>query len=116
MVDEEKLSIAEKEKRADFDTIRYIHAKEAERIIKQEYRDAEGHSFFILEDMMLRNHFGDVIGQVAASHHWNIEKVALVKYGEGSVEELVKIFDIVKKLANKVIKGELGNDEESTYR
>ena len=29
----------------------------------------------------------------------NIEKVALVKYGEGSVEELVKIFDIVKKIS-----------------
>ncbi len=27
-----------------------------------------------------------------------IEKVELVKYGEGSVEELVKIFDIVKKI------------------
>ena len=27
-----------------------------------------------------------------------IEKVSLVKYGEGSVEELVKIFDIVKKI------------------
>jgi cell division transport system permease protein len=28
----------------------------------------------------------------------SIEKVNLVKYGEGSVEELVKIFDIVKKI------------------
>ena len=94
LVDEEKLSIAEKEKRADFDTIRYIHAKEAERIIKQEYRDAEGHSFFILEDMMLRNHFGDVIGQVAASHHWNIEKVALLPTQQNVVGGLPRMWRV----------------------
>lgn len=78
LADDDKFSSEEKEKRADFDTIRYIHAKEAERIIKQEYTDAEGHSFYILDDMVLRNHFGDMIGQVAASHHWNIERVAML--------------------------------------
>jgi cell division transport system permease protein len=33
-----------------------------------------------------------------ASEIEQIEKVSLVKYGEGSVEELVKIFDLVKKI------------------
>ena len=33
-----------------------------------------------------------------ASEIEKLEKVELVKYGEGSVEELVKIFDIVKKI------------------
>lgn len=33
-----------------------------------------------------------------ASEIEELEKVELVKYGEGSVEELVKIFDIVKKI------------------
>ncbi|NLC48731.1 MAG: ABC transporter permease [Tenericutes bacterium] len=32
-----------------------------------------------------------------------IEKVELVKYGEGSVEELIKIFDIVKKVTYVVV-------------
>ena len=34
-----------------------------------------------------------------ASEIEKLEKVELVKYGEGSVEELVKIFDIVKKIS-----------------
>ncbi len=33
-----------------------------------------------------------------ASEIQSIEKISLVKYGEGSVEELVKIFDLVKKI------------------
>ena len=37
------------------------------------------------------------IGEVA-SEIKKLEKVDLVKYGEGSVEELVKIFDMVKKV------------------
>ena len=42
------------------------------------------------------------IGETA-SEIKKIEKVALVKYGEGSVEELVKIFDIVKKVSYGVV-------------
>ena len=40
----------------------------------------------------------DGIGETAKKIE-NIEKVNLVKYGEGSVEELVKIFDMVKKVS-----------------
>ncbi len=40
----------------------------------------------------------ELIGDTAKKIR-NIEKVSLVKYGEGSVEELVKIFDIVKKIS-----------------
>ena len=40
----------------------------------------------------------DSIGETADKIE-NIDKVSLVKYGEGSVEELVKIFDIVKKIS-----------------
>lgn len=78
LAEDKKLSSEEKERRADFDTIRYIHAKEAEHIITQEYVNTEGESFYILEDIVLRNHFGNTIGTIAASHHWDIEKVALL--------------------------------------
>ncbi len=40
------------------------------------------------------NDIGKTAGEIE-----KIEKVSLVKYGEGSVEELVKIFDIVKKIS-----------------
>ncbi len=39
-----------------------------------------------------------IIGKTADEIE-KIDKVVLVKYGEGSVEELVKIFDIVKKIS-----------------
>lgn len=71
----ESMSDEEKLKEADFATIRYIHAQEAEKIIQREYQDAKGKVFYILDDSELRNHYGDIIGKIAASHHWNIEEV-----------------------------------------
>ncbi len=48
-------------------------------------------SFLIkVEDI---NRIGDTANEIQT-----IEKITLVKYGEGSVEELVKIFDLVKKI------------------
>ena len=44
------------------------------------------------------NKIGDTANDIK-----KIEKVALVKYGEGSVEELVKIFNIVKKISYIVV-------------
>lgn len=44
----------------------------------------------------------DKIGDTASKIK-TIESVVLVKYGEGSVEELVKIFDIVKKITFGVV-------------
>lgn len=76
LTNRDDMSDEEKEKEADFATIRYIHAQEAEKIIQREYKNAEGKAFYILEDSELRNHFGDIIGKIAASHHWSIEEVA----------------------------------------
>ena len=44
----------------------------------------------------------DLIGNTA-NEIKKLEKVAVVKYGEGMVEELVKIFDIVKKVTYIVV-------------
>lgn len=44
------------------------------------------------------NKIGDTANDIK-----KIEKVALVKYGEGSVEELVKIFNIVKKISYIIV-------------
>ena len=44
------------------------------------------------------NFIGDTANRIKS-----IEKVDVVKYGEGAVEELVKIFDIVKKITYIVV-------------
>ncbi|MEM6544201.1 MAG: ATP-binding protein [Pseudomonadota bacterium] len=60
-----------------FETLRALHAKRAEKILEMSFRhpslDTKLH---VLEDPVLRAHLGSVIGQVAASHHWDLAKVA----------------------------------------
>lgn len=66
---------AEFEKECDFAAIRAIHAKEAEKILFQLFTKDNGSTFYIIDNDSYRNHFGSLIGKIAASHHWDIDKV-----------------------------------------
>lgn len=66
---------AEFEKECDFAAIRAIHAKEAEKILFQLFTKDNGTTFYIIDNDSYRNHFGSLIGKIAASHHWDIDKV-----------------------------------------
>ena len=70
IVDEEQ-----KKTSCDFKTIRLLHAKMAEKIFEQVFSKDDGTSFYIIEEKSLRIHLGELIGQIAASHHWNIDDV-----------------------------------------
>lgn len=59
----------------DFKTIRLLHAHKAEEIFKKEFWRADGTGFYIIDDISIRNHLGEIIGQIAASHHWNLDDV-----------------------------------------
>ncbi|MFQ6241840.1 hypothetical protein [Sinorhizobium meliloti] len=60
-----------------FSTVRALHAKQAEKIIGMSFRHpAFGADLFLIEDATIRLHMGRVIGQVAASHHWDLSQVA----------------------------------------
>lgn len=66
----------ELEKSADFDAIRHLHAAQAEKLVEYSWK-ASGHDqIYLLEDRELRRHLGRLMGQIAASHHWDIDKVA----------------------------------------
>ncbi|WP_170764864.1 ATP-binding protein [Ruegeria lacuscaerulensis] len=66
----------EAKKNADFDAIRTLHAQQAEKIAYEEWRvDENGESFFVIEDRLIREHHGRLIGKLAASHHWDIHQV-----------------------------------------
>lgn len=65
----------EKEYETDFKTIRYLHAKFAKELCNQLFERENGSTFYIIEDDELRMHLWQIIGDIAASHHWNIEKV-----------------------------------------
>jgi len=62
-------------KECDFKTIRLLHANRAEDIFTHVFHREDGTSFYIIKDLSLREHLGDIIGKIAASHHWNIDDV-----------------------------------------
>ena len=65
----------EKEYETDFRTIRYLHAKYAKDLCNQIFDRENGSTFYIIEDDELRKHLWQVIGDIAASLHWNMDKV-----------------------------------------
>lgn len=62
---------------ADFEALRSLHAKQAERLAVSAWENEDGSApVYIINDPKLREHYGPLIGQIAASHHWDIEAVA----------------------------------------
>lgn len=59
----------------DFQTIRFLHAKNAETLYRTIFERKDGTSFFIVENESLRNHLGKLSCKIAASHHWNIDSI-----------------------------------------
>lgn len=62
-------------KECDFAAIRVIHAREAEKILFQLFTKDDDSTFYIIGNGSYRTHFGELIGKIAASHHWSIDKV-----------------------------------------
>lgn len=84
-VQQENVMTQEKEpqKEADFRTIRLLHAKaiKDKELHRQQFKKDDGATFYIIEDpsdpenQTLRYHLGELICEIAASHHLNIDKV-----------------------------------------
>lgn len=63
---------------ADFIALRELHALQAETLLHHSWSDPDnGEELFLLENHTLRKHFGKLIGQIAASHHWDIESLTV---------------------------------------
>lgn len=61
---------------ADFDAVRALHAQQAETIAFEDWKiHGDIKSFFVLEDNEIREQHGRLIGQIAASHHWDLQRV-----------------------------------------
>ena len=68
----------EARKRADLDAVRDLHAQQVEKIACQPWpTGSNSRPFYIIDDEELRNHHGQLIGEIAASHHWDIERIEL---------------------------------------
>jgi hypothetical protein len=51
-----------------FETLRMLHAGRADTLLTTKWDDVNGEKRFLLEDVQLRNHYGRIAGQIAASH------------------------------------------------
>ena len=58
-----------------FDTLRAIHAERAETLTELEV-DVDGSKLRLLSDDGLRRHLGELIGLIAASHHWDASSLS----------------------------------------
>ena len=55
----------------DFKVIRRLHAKECVDLLLRDFSTSQGSVFYLLSDNELRTHYGELIGQIASSHHWD---------------------------------------------
>jgi len=61
---------------ADFTALRELHAIQAELLLQKSWKDPDnGQELYLLENQTLRKHLGKLIGQIASSHHWDIEQL-----------------------------------------
>ena len=60
---------------ADFEALRVLHAAQAARLAIASWSQGDG-EVFLINDPELRENYGQLIGDLASSHHWNPELVA----------------------------------------
>ncbi|GAW67984.1 ATPase [Geoanaerobacter pelophilus] len=67
----EPLPGSPEERSALFQVLRHLHAKQAHRLAKVCWTvPSDGANIYLLEHFELREYYGSLIGEIAASHHW----------------------------------------------
>jgi Histidine kinase-, DNA gyrase B-, and HSP90-like ATPase len=68
---------AEVERQAVSEALRLLHAERAEKLALIHWDSLDGEQrFYLIEDPELRSAFGPIIGRIAFSHWWSIDRVA----------------------------------------
>ena len=60
---------------ADYEALRTLHASQASRLAIEPWTSSNSGELYLIDDSNLRETYGQLIGNLASSHHWNIEKV-----------------------------------------
>ncbi|MFD7048071.1 ATP-binding protein [Streptomyces mirabilis] len=56
--------------------IRETHAEQARRLVDQPWRSSTGNEIYLIEEVQLREVYGPLIGDLAASHWWPVSRLA----------------------------------------
>jgi hypothetical protein len=59
-----------------FNTLRELHASQAEKMLEISWTSPDRQEFYLLDDVELRSFYGQSIGRIAHSHHWDIDQVS----------------------------------------
>ncbi len=73
---EEEHSDSDIEKRATEETLRILHASQAEKLATQVWKSSDAEDEYLINDPEIREFYGPTIGKVAHSHWWSVAKVA----------------------------------------
>jgi len=60
----------------DFKVIRQLHANNCGEILFRQFVGMDGNSHYLLSDDEMREHYGQLIGDIASSHHWETERLS----------------------------------------
>lgn len=75
--DNEPAAGSQQERSALFQVLRHLHAKQAHQLAKMSWKvPSTGGQIHLLEHFDLRDYYGDLIGEIAESHHWPAHRVA----------------------------------------
>ena len=66
------------ERSALFQVLRHLHAEQAHTLARLDWAVPGGPKLPLLQDVNLREYYADLIGEIAASHHWPSHRVAEV--------------------------------------
>lgn len=58
-----------------FATLRELHPSQAAKLATQAWPKEGGGELYLIDDSELRESYGTLIGKIAHSHHWNVERV-----------------------------------------
>lgn len=67
-------SVHDLEQEADLETLRALHASQAARLATEPWTN-EDCTLYLIDDQDLRENYGELIGNIASSHHWDLEMV-----------------------------------------
>jgi Histidine kinase-, DNA gyrase B-, and HSP90-like ATPase len=60
------------------------HAAQAESLLTTPFQNSDGEAFYLLQDSILRQSFGSLIGRIAASHWWDVDDLRKFERLQGS--------------------------------
>ena len=66
----------EGKQKIDFKVIRQLHAKKCGDILSRQFEGVDGNDYYLLSDNEMREHYGQLIGEIASSHQWDTEKIS----------------------------------------